>query len=57
MRSGCSRDSIFWVLLLWGRFAVSQTIIPEAGSTFLSLHHVATLIFSVDWGLPNIDTH
>ena len=27
--------SCFWVLLVSGRFGVSQTIIPEAGSTFL----------------------
>ena len=30
---------------------MSETIIPEAGSTFLPLHNAATLILSVDWGL------
>ena len=45
MRSGCSRDSILWVLLVSGRFCVAKTIIPEAGSTFLSLHDTDTLIF------------
>ena len=28
-----------------------KTIIPEAGSTFSSLHHNDTLSLSVDWGL------
>ena len=28
-----------------------RTIIPEAGVTFLSLHHDAALTPSVDWGL------
>ena len=28
---------------------MSETIIPEAGSTFLPLHNAATLILSVDW--------
>ena len=51
MRSGCSSGNIFWVLLVSGRFSVSKTIIPEAGSTFSSLHHADTLILSVDWGL------
>ena len=51
MRSGCSSGSIFWVLLVSGWFHVSETIIPEAGSTFLPLHNAATLILSVDWGL------
>ena len=50
MRSGWSSGSICWVLLASGRFAVSQTIIPEHGSTFLPLQHTATLISSVDWG-------
>ena len=36
MRSSCSGGSICWVLLLWGRFAVSQTIIPEAQEHFLT---------------------
>ena len=36
MRSGWSSGSICWVLLLWGRFAVSQTIIPEAQEHFLT---------------------
>ena len=34
-----------------GWFHVSETIIPEAGSTFLSLQHTNTLIPSGDWGL------
>ena len=38
------------VLLVSGWFHVSETIIPEAGSTFLPLHNAATLILSVDWG-------
>ena len=50
MRSGCSRGSIFWVLLVSGRFGISQNIIPEAGSTFLSRQYIDTLILSVDWG-------
>ena len=36
MRSGWSSGSICWVLLFWGRFAVSQTIIPEAQEHFLT---------------------
>ena len=36
MRPGCSRDSICWVLLLWGRFAAPQTIIPESQEHFLT---------------------
>ena len=40
---------IRWVLLVSGWFSLSKTIIPEAGSTFSSHHHDATLIFSVDW--------
>ena len=51
MRSGCSVGSIFWVLLVSGRFGLCKTIIPEAGSTFLPFQHAATLISSVDWGL------
>ena len=51
MRSGLLRGSIRWVLLVSGWFHVSETIIPEAGSTFSSLHHVNTFIFSLDWGL------
>ena len=39
------------MLLVSGWFSVSKTIIPEAGSTFSSFHHDATLISSVDWGL------
>ena len=51
MRSGCSSGSIFWVLLVSGRFSVSKTIIPEHGSTFLPLQYADTVISSVDWGL------
>ena len=36
MRSGWSSGSICWVLLVSGRFAVSQTIIPEAQEHFLT---------------------
>ena len=36
MRSGWSSGSICWVLLVSGRFAVSQTIIPEAQEHFLN---------------------
>ena len=36
MRSGWSSGSICWVLLASGRFAVSQTIIPEAQEHFLT---------------------
>ena len=36
MRSGWSSGSICWVLLVSGRFAVSQTIIPEAKEHFLT---------------------
>ena len=35
MRSGWLGDSIVWVLLFWGRFSVSKTIIPEAQEHFL----------------------
>ena len=35
MRSGCSSGSIFWVLLVSGRFSISKTIIPEAKEHFL----------------------
>ena len=31
MRSGWLRDSVYWVLLLWVRFCVSKTIIPDSG--------------------------
>ena len=51
MRSGCSSGSIFWVLLVSGRFSVSKTIIPEHGSTFLPIQYADTVISSVDWGL------
>ena len=50
MRSGSLSGSICWVLLLRGWFAVTTTIIPDAGSTFLPPQHTATLISSVDWG-------
>ena len=36
MRSGCSSGSIYWVLLVSGRFCVSKTIIPEAEEHFLT---------------------
>ena len=36
MRSGWSSGSICWVFLFWGRFTVSQTIIPEAQEHFLT---------------------
>ena len=36
------RGSIRWVLLVPGWFGVSQTIIPEAGSTFSTLQHDTT---------------
>ena len=39
------------MLLVSGRFLVSKTIILEAGSTFSSPQHAASLILSVDWGL------
>ena len=39
------------MLLVSGWFSFSKTIIPEAGSTFSSHYHDATLISSVDWGL------
>ena len=51
MRSRHSGGSIQRVLLVSGRFCISETIIPEAVSTFSSLQHADTLIFSVDWGL------
>ena len=41
------------MLLVSGRFSVSKTIIPKAGSTFSSLQYAAGLIFSVDWGLDD----
>ena len=56
MRSGWLRGSIFWVLLVLGWFSVSKTIIPEAGSTFSSPQHAASLILSVDWGLVHRQT-
>ena len=54
MRSRSLHGSIRWVLPVSGWFSVSKTIIPEAGSTFSSPHHAATLIFSVDWGLVRL---
>ena len=51
MWSGWLRGSIYWVLLIWGRFCVTKTIIPAAQEHFLPLQHAATFIFSVDWGL------
>ena len=36
MRSGWMRGSIFGVLLVWGRFYVAETIIPEAQEDFLT---------------------
>ena len=36
MPSGWLRGSIYWVLLVRGRFCVSETIIPEHRSTFLT---------------------
>ena len=36
MPSGCSSGSIYWVLLVSGRFCVSKTIIPEAPEHFLT---------------------
>ena len=39
------------MLLVWGRFRLLETIIPEAGSIFPSFQLPATLISSVDWGL------
>ena len=50
MRSGCSDGSIYRVLLVWSRFCVSKTIIPEHGSTFLSPQHAEGLILSVELG-------
>ena len=50
MRSGSLGGSINWVLLPRGWFAVTTTIIPDAGSTFLPLQHPPTLTPSVDWG-------
>ena len=54
MRSGCSSGSIWWVLLVWGRFCASKTIIPEHGSTFSPPQHGSPLISSVDWGLDTL---
>ena len=50
MWSGWLHGSIYCVLLVWGRFCVWETIIPDAPEHFLPLQHAATLIFSVDWG-------
>ena len=36
MRSGWLRGSIYWVLLVWGRFGVTKTIIPAAQEHFLA---------------------
>ena len=36
MRSGWLRGSIYWVLLVWGCFSVSKTIIPDAQGHFLT---------------------
>ena len=36
IRSGSLRGSIYWVLLVSGRFCVSKTIIPEAPEHFLT---------------------
>ncbi len=35
---------VWWVLLVWGRFCASKTIIPEHGSTFLPPQHAPALI-------------
>ena len=51
MRPGWSSGNIRWVLLVSGWFSLSKTIIPEAVSTFFSLHHDATITSSVDLGL------
>ena len=42
------------MLLLSGWFHVLETIIPEAGSTFLPRQHPATLTSSVDWGIDTV---
>ena len=34
MRSGCSSGSIYWVVLVWERFCVAETVIPEAQERF-----------------------
>ena len=36
MRSGWLSDSIFWVLLAWGRFGVTKAIIPDGPEHFLT---------------------
>ena len=36
MWSGWLRGSIHWVLLVWGRFCVWETIIPDAQEHFLT---------------------
>ena len=36
MRSGCFSGSVYWVLLVWGCFSVSKTIIPDAQEHFLT---------------------
>ena len=36
IRSGSLRGSIYWVLLVWGCFSVSKTIIPDAQEHFLT---------------------
>ena len=36
MRSGWSRGSIYCVFLVWGRFCVAETVIPEAQEHFLT---------------------
>ena len=54
VRPGWMRGSVYWLLLVWGRFCVWETIIPDAQEHFLPLQHAATLIFSVDWGLEGV---
>jgi hypothetical protein len=36
LRGSILRGSIYWVLLVWGCFSVSKTIIPDAQEHFLT---------------------
>ena len=47
---GALQWCIRWLFLVSGWFSLSKTMIPEAGNTFSSHHHDATLFLSVDWG-------
>ena len=56
MRSGSLRGSIYRVLLVWGRFCVSETIIPEAQEHFLTSSARRNTYLDGGLGLRNVGT-